>query len=343
MVAELKEAKFYRKENDRSVLCLLCPHLCHIESGHKGVCNVRENHNGVLYTTTYGRLTSKSIDPVEKKPLYHFYPGSRTYSISSYGCNLHCQYCINWAISQMPNEYSSGAEECGAHAIVAEAKKTHCKSIAYTYVEPTIFYEYIDEVARHANSSDVLNVFKTNGFISAEVLESCSSYMDAANVDLKAFSDTTYRQFGGRLQPILDNLKLMKSLGTWLEITTVIIPDLNDGNAELRNIARFISRELGVDTPWHISRFFPAYKMAAQSPTPLETLVRAHAIGIDEGLRYVYLNNVPLSGYQDTVCPQCTKVVIRRHGFGLQSNKVRENSCPSCRTNIAGVGLTHTP
>lgn len=336
---ELSEAKFYQRQIDGSVVCQLCPHRCHIESGGKGVCQVRENQNGILYTSTYGRLTNKSIDPVEKKPFFHFHPGSKTYSISSFGCNLRCPYCINFAVSQMPNDYSSDLEEYAADAVVTEAKDAGCNSIAYTYVEPAIFYEYIDEVARLAHAAGLLNIFKTNGFISPELIEASSSYIDAANVDLKTFSEVTYQGFGGRLGPILENLRLMKGLGIWIEITTVIIPDVNDSVRELKAMARFVAQDLGVDTPWHIARFFPAYKLAHSSPTPIETLERARQIGFDEGLRYVYLSNVPLTGYQDTVCPMCSQLLIRRHGITVLESYIKDDRCCSCGAEIAGVGL----
>jgi pyruvate formate lyase activating enzyme len=240
----------------------------------------------------------------------------------------------------MPTEYSSSVEECTAEAVITDAKNAGCNSIAYTYVEPAIFYEYVDDVARLAHAAGLLNIFKTNGFMSPEVIESSSSYIDAANVDLKTFSDATYKHFGGRLDPILDNLKLMKAMGIWLEVTTVIIPGMNDTIEELEAIARFIARELGVDAPWHISRFFPAYKLAHVLPTPIETLERARQIGFAQGLRYVYLSNVPLSGYQDTLCPKCAQTLIRRHGFAVLDNFIEDECCSYCGVGITGVRLT---
>lgn len=340
IVNGLTEARFYERQNDGSVVCQLCPHTCHIESGKKGICQVRENLNGILYTSTYGRLTSKSIDPVEKKPFFHFHPGSKAYSIASFGCNLRCPYCINFAVSQVPTEYSSGIEACAAEAVVAEAKDAGCNSIAYTYVEPAIFYEYVDEVALLAHSAGMLNIFKTNGFMSPELIETSAKYIDAANVDLKTFNDVTYQKFGGRLDPILDNLRLMKALGIWLEVTTVIIPGLNDTVEELKAIAAFISRDLGADVPWHIARFFPAFKLTHELPTPMDTLERARQIGFAEGLRYVYLSNVPLSGYQDTRCPQCSQVVIKRHGFAVLNNFIKDDCCFYCGAEIDGVWKT---
>ncbi|HEX5702665.1 MAG TPA: AmmeMemoRadiSam system radical SAM enzyme [Pyrinomonadaceae bacterium] len=338
-LTQLREARLYRRLEDRRVLCQLCPHFCRIDEGMKGICYVRENRAGVLYTTSFGRLTSRNVDSVEKKPLYHFYPGSRALSISAPGCNLHCQYCVNWAISQMPNEYAAGPT-VSPEDIVREALQSNCQSIAYTYTEPTIFFEYVEEVSRLARTSGLLNIHKTNGFMSTEMLEAAAQYMDAANVDLKAFKETTYQHLGGKLQPVLQALRLLSSSNVWLELSTVIIPDLNDTDEELTDIARFIKHDLGVDTPWHLARFFPAYEMSHLSPTPIETLERARQIGLAEGLRYVYLSNVPLPHKQNTSCGNCAYTIIQRHGFKLMSNHIKDGCCPNCQTRVPGVRMS---
>lgn len=331
------EALFYERLTQDRVRCNLCAHHCVIADGKLGVCRVRKNVGGALYTLVYGSTISQNIDPVEKKPLYHFYPGSLAYSIATPGCNFHCQWCQNWQISQMPRERNLIAGHKGSpEQIVANALETGSRSIAYTYTEPTVFFEYAYDTARLAHQAGLANIFVTNGYMSKEMLEIFHPYLNAANVDLKAFRKETYHRYvGGGLQPVLDNLKLMKKLGIWLEVTTLVIPDLNDDPVELRDGARFIVQELGVDTPWHISRFFPGYKMTDRQPTPIKTLKKAETIGLEEGLRYVYLGNVV--GESNTICPQCGHLLIRRRGFGIVENHIQNSCCPGCGTQIAGI------
>ncbi|HEY0386572.1 MAG TPA: radical SAM protein, partial [Pyrinomonadaceae bacterium] len=239
-----REAMLYEREPEGSVLCRLCSHLCRIEDGRKGLCRVRENQGGTLYALTSRQLSVRHVDTIEKKPLFHFYPGSRSYSIATYGCNFRCGYCTNWMVSQTSGSQAEVESESDAPAeLVAAALSAGCRSIAYTYIEPTIFFEYIYDTALLAQAAGLRNVFKTNGFMSAEMLDCCRSFLDAANVDLKAFRDATYQSFGGRLQPVLDNLKRMKAGGVWLEVTTVVIPGINDEPAELEELATFIKGE----------------------------------------------------------------------------------------------------
>jgi pyruvate formate lyase activating enzyme len=335
-----REAMLYHNLEKQRVLCLLCPHYCQIESGQQGICHVRENKHGTLYTHVYGRTVNQSLNSIEKKPLFHFYPASTTYSLATSGCNFHCQYCTNWEVSQMPIEqYTEVGTVATPEEIVESACETGCRSIAYTYVEPTIFFEYIHEIATLARKVGLLNVFKTNGFLSREMLEIGFPYWDAANVDLKTFRDKTYRWFGGRLQPVLDGIRMLKKYGVWIEITTVIIPGVNDEISELEDLARFIALEVGMDTPWHIARFFPAYQMNNVPPTPVETLHTARQIGLSCGLRYVYLANFLEQGAQDSVCHECGQILIQRRGFQLLENRMRDKSCPFCGTLIPGVGL----
>lgn len=344
------EAMFYEKLDEAAdggrVRCALCAHRCVIAPGKRGVCHVRENRDGALYTLVYGQVLSQAVDPIEKKPLFHFYPGSGAYSIATAGCNFRCAFCQNADISQLPRERDVIlGRPTPPEAIVAGAQRYNCRSIAYTYTEPTIFTEYALDVARLARSAGLANVYVTNGYMTPEMLRAfCGDYrpplMDAANVDLKAFTDEFYRQqCGARLQPVLDSLKLMKELGVWVEVTTLIIPGLNDSTAELRQIAAFIARELGVATPWHVSRFHPTYRLTDRGPTPPATLVRAREIGLQAGLRYVYMGNVPGAGGEHTVCYQCGQRVVGRWGFTITEYRLKDGRCAQCGAVIDGVGM----
>lgn len=339
----MKEAMLYEKLSEERVRCYLCAHECTIAEDRRGVCQVRENRGGTLYTLVYGRTIARQVDPVEKKPLFHFYPGSRSYSVATPGCNFRCTWCQNADISQMPREsHLQMGMEASPQDIVSAAQRNRCRSIAYTYTEPTIFFEYSYDTARVAHQQGLANIYVTNGFMTAgagEMLETLDPYLDAANVDLKAFRDETYREYvGGRLEPVLNSLKKMKELGIWLEVTTLVIPGINDESNELRDAASFIADELGPETPWHISRFRPSYKMQDRAATPLSTLQRAQRIGEEEGLYHVYLGNVP--GESNVVCHECGKTLIRRSGFRVVDNLVtKQGECPSCGTEIAGVGL----
>jgi pyruvate formate lyase activating enzyme len=336
----VKEAMLYEKLSDGSVRCNLCAHRCVIAQGKRGICHVRENANGSLYTLVYGRLIAEHVDPVEKKPLYHFYPGSTAYSVATPGCNFRCEWCQNWEISQMPRlQHLTTGRETSPEEIVAAARRARSRSIAYTYTEPTIFFEYTYDTARLAHADGLANIYVTNGYMTEEMLRTLHPYLDAANVDLKAFRDETYRKHvGARLQPVLDNLKLMKHLGIWLEVTTLIIPGINDNLEEIRDAAKFVSDELGVDTPWHISRFFPAYEMIDFPPTPVAVLQQARKIGLEAGLHYVYVGNVP--GDASTRCHSCGKLLIRRSGYlTLENNIEPDQRCPDCSTRVAGVGM----
>jgi len=337
----MKEALLYQKMKDNTVRCNLCAHRCVIHEGKKGICKVRENHGGVLFTRVYGRAIAQHIDPIEKKPLYHFYPGSKAYSIATPGCNFHCRFCQNWDISQVVNEnILNFGQAASPEEIVLNAKQKQCQSIAYTYTEPTIFFEYSYDIARLAHKEGIKNIYVSNGYMTGEMLEMISPYLDAINVDLKAFRDETYRRLlGARLQPILDSLKKIKQLGIWLEVTSLIIPGINDEETEIREMANFVAAELGKEVPWHISRYFPAYKMENVPPTPVKTLFKARKIGCDAGLNYVYIGNIGYYDDMDTKCPQCGHVLIERSYFGIVRNTIREHRCPNCGREIVGVGL----
>ncbi|MBW2035964.1 MAG: AmmeMemoRadiSam system radical SAM enzyme [Deltaproteobacteria bacterium] len=335
-----KEAMLYEKLPEGKVRCNLCAHRCLIADGNNGICRVRENRGGTLYTLVYGRTIAQHVDPVEKKPLFHFYPGSAAYSIATPGCNFRCRWCQNWDISQMVRErHLILGETASPEQVVAATQKAGCRSIAYTYTEPTIFFEYAYDTAHLAHEAGLANLYITNGYMTEEMLETFQPYLDAANVDLKAFRDETYRTYvGARLQPVLDTMKVMKRLGIWLEVTTLVIPGINDDDGELKDAADFVAKELGVDTPWHISRFFPNYKMTDVSPTPVERLDRAREIGLEAGLRYIYIGNLP--GESNTVCHKCGQTLIRRLGYQILENRVQPGGhCPSCGTSVAGVGM----
>ncbi len=337
----MRDAQLYDKLDGLRVQCRLCAHRCTIQPGKRGICEVRENRAGTLYSLVYGQLISRAIDPIEKKPLFHFHPGSSAFSIASVGCNLRCTFCQNWEISQAPREgqpiegYSLPAE-----AVVAAAGHYGCRSIAYTYTEPTLSFEYAYDVSVLARHERVANVFVSNGYMTPEMLQAYHPYLDAANVDLKSFRDEFYRRLcGARLQPVLDALKLMRQQGVWLEVTTLVIPGHNDDPGELHELADFIATELGAGTPWHVSRFHPAYRLADATPTPAATLQQAYEIGRAAGLHYVYIGNLPGLRGEDTPCPGCRRTVIGRYGFSLTERHVQDGKCEYCGTRIDGVGI----
>jgi pyruvate formate lyase activating enzyme len=369
MTTDLQPALYHEPMADHFVRCTLCPHDCKIAPDHRGVCGVRINHGGQLFTRVADRIVSGEVDPIEKKPLFHFLPGSTAYSIATVGCNFRCRFCQNWTISQWPKlkELVDQGEETpsavGEHPVsewcaeseppetrwgigtpvvpselVAQAERTGCRSIAYTYTEPTIFYELALATARLASAAGIGNIFVTNGFISLDPLREIAPYLGAANIDLKSFRDSYYKKLcGARLEPVLAAIREYKKLGVWIELTTLLIPGLNDEEGELRDIARFIKVELGEDVPWHISRFFPAYKMEHWRETPINSLLRAREIGHEEGLRYIYLGNVPQEeGGENTICPGCGTVVIRRSGFSVVEDRLQAGRCPNCSQYVMG-------
>mgnify|MGYP001616969164 CR=1 FL=1 len=332
----IKEAMLYKGFDAGKAHCCLCSHRCIILPGKFGICGVRQNVDGKLYTLIYGDIIASHIDPIEKKPLYHFLPGTTSYSIAAIGCNFKCSFCQNWEISQLSKRDSniSGSEVKPAD-IVRDAKLAGSKSISYTYTEPTIFFEYAYDVAKLAKKNGLYNNFVTNGYISVEALEAIKPYLDSANVDLKGFSEEFYQKFcRAHLEPVLESIRAMKKLGVWVEITTLIIPGQNDSEKELKDIAEFIV-SVGKEIPWHISRFHPDYKYLESLPTPVETLKKAKAIGEKAGLRYIYLGNV-LDG-NDTYCYNCNQLLIKRIGFDVVQNKITDSKCPKCGVVIDGM------
>lgn len=332
----IKEAMLYEKLDSKVVHCFLCAHHCKIAPNKFGICGVRENIGGRLNTLVYAQAIAIGVDPIEKKPLYHFLPGSKSYSIATPGCNFKCGFCQNWQISQVDRKEISGSgEENMPEAIVREAKKNNCKSISYTYTEPTIFFEYALDCAKLARASGLKNIFVTNGFMTREALEAIHPYLDAANVDLKSFSDDFYKNTcKARLGPVLDSIRLMRKLNIWVEVTTLAVPGLNDSDKELGLIAQFIA-SVGVEIPWHISRFHPDFQLTEVSATPLETLRRAREIGLAAGLRYVYMGNV-FEG-NDTYCYNCKSPLIQRQGFAVAESLIRQGKCPHCDSVIDGL------
>ncbi len=338
----LRDALLYEKLEENTIQCNLCAHRCLIKEGSRGICNVRENRDGRLYTLVYGNLISKNVDPIEKKPLYHFFPGTMAYSIATPGCNFHCAWCQNWQISQMPREmHLPEGQRVMPEAIVEQALRTGSRSIAYTYSEPTIFFEYSLDIAKLAKAEGLKNVYVTNGFMTLEMLEMIQPYLDAANVDIKAFRDESYRTLmGGHLEPVLESCKTMKSMGIWLEVTTLVVPGVNDDPEELRELATFIYEELGPETPWHLSRFYPHYKMRDKAPTSTGILFDTKEMGESIGLNYIYVGNV--LGRDSTRCKECGHELISRNGYatryiGLDS----EGKCEHCGAVLDGIGVAH--
>ncbi|MDD4980200.1 MAG: AmmeMemoRadiSam system radical SAM enzyme [Candidatus Omnitrophica bacterium] len=334
----MREALLYEKLDGKIVRCYLCSHGCRIADKKFGLCGVRENRGGILYTYAYGKVIANHVDPIEKKPLYHFLPGSKSFSIATIGCNFRCEFCQNWKISQSTFREGGnlGAEEFPPQEIVKAAIENKCRSISYTYTEPTIFFEYALETAKLAKEAGLYNNFITNGYMSAECLEMIRPYLDAANVDLKFFKDSSYRKVcAASLAPVLDSIVLMHKLGIWLEITTLIVPQENDSEEELSGIAGFIA---GIDKniPWHVSRFHPDYKLTHRHPTPEATLEKAQAIGRKAGLKFIYAGNVYGWG-NDTHCPNCKELIIKRETFSVLEYNIRQGKCVYCNTVIPGL------
>jgi pyruvate formate lyase activating enzyme len=331
------EAMLYRPLESGQIECALCAHRCRIAAGRTGVCGVRENRAGKLVTFAYGEVIAAHVDPIEKKPFFHFLPGTTSFSIATAGCNFRCPFCQNWEISQSTakNRAPFRGEALSPEDAVRIALAQGCRSISYTYTEPTIFFEYAYDTAVLAKKAGLSNNFVTNGFMTPEALEMIHPYLDAANVDLKAFQEETYKKVcGARLAPVLDSIRLMRKLGIWVEVTTLVVPGMNDGEEELGEIAAFLAA-VDPEIPWHISRFHPDYKYTDVGPTPLATLQRAFALGKRAGLTFVYVGNV-MGEAEDTVCPRCSQSLLRRRGFRVEENRLAAGRCPNCGMTIPG-------
>jgi len=331
----MKEAMWYKKLSDERVRCDLCNHRCVINNGKRGICGVRENKEGTLFSLVYGKVIASHVDPIEKKPLFHFYPGSNSFSIATVGCNFKCTHCQNSEISQMPidNNRIMG-QDILPEKIVELALMGNCQSISYTYTEPTVFMEYALDVAKIAKDKGLKNVYVTNGYMTEEVLNEVYPYMDAVNVDLKGFTEEHYQNVcGARLKPVMDTIRLMKQLGIWVELTTLIIPTINDSEDDLRRLATFIF-SIGREIPWHVSRFHPTYKMNNLPPTPVRSVIKARQIGLEIGLRYVYTGNIQGDDGENTYCYNCGKVLIERRGYNIGQVHVNDSKCSFCGADV---------
>lgn len=332
----MKEAMYYKKLGENLVKCELCPHKCIIKDGNRGICKVRENRKGVLYSLVYGKLCSASAEPIEKKPLYHFLPDSLAYSIATPGCNLSCKHCQNWQISQAKPEdirsLSFKPEE-----VIKNAIESKCKSIAYTFTEPTIALEYMLDIAKLAKKARIKNTTVTNGFINPEPLNELCKWIDASNIDLKSIDDEFYRRVcKARLEPVLEAIKIMHKKKVWIEITNLIIPGLNDSDEDINKLVDWVKKNLGRDVPLHFTAFYPTYKMLNLPGTSLETLRKARRIALAKGLNYVYTGNLHDDEGNNTYCPKCKKMLIKRNGFLVIENNIKKGKCTFCNSKIAG-------
>lgn len=336
----MREALLFKRTKNETVECMLCRHRCKIDSGKTGICCVRQNHSGTLHTLVYDKIVSTNVDPIEKKPLFHFWPGTTSFSIATVGCNFQCTFCQNHSISQMPREQGRVVGDTySPEEIVEMAVRNSCRSVSYTYTEPTIYYELARDTMRAAHDRGLLNVWVTNGYMTPELLEDAAGLIDAANVDLKAFNDHFYLHYcRARLDGVLDSLKIMRKMGIWIEVTTLLIPTLNDNLEEVTQLAKFIESNLGPETPWHVSRFYPRYKEQDLPPTDIGLLRSVRAIGLDAGLKFVYTGNVPSDNGEKTFCPECSRLVIDRVGYTTRKF-TDEGCCHDCGRRIPGHGI----
>ncbi|MCD6528440.1 AmmeMemoRadiSam system radical SAM enzyme [bacterium] len=333
----MKEALLYKKLPDKNVQCQNCAHYCVIPPGKRGICGVRENIDSKLYTLNYEKAIAVNIDPIEKKPLFHFLPGSHSLSIATVGCQFSCLSCQNWQISQGPKITKTiEGEKISPKEVIKITLKNKLPSISYTYTDPIVFSEYALDIMKLAKKEKIKNIWVTSGFFSKELFDLISPYLDAANIDLKGFTDEFYQKYcGGRLQPVLDTLKKIKEKGIWLEVTTLVIPTLNDSEEVFQKIANFIKNELGKETPWHITQFCGAisWKLQYLPDTPIETLKKAYQISKKAGLKYVYTGNIPGLSTENTYCPKCNQLVIERIGYIIKRYD-KNGYCPKCHQSL---------
>ena len=333
-----QKATFWKPGKGTSVQCHLCPHQCTIAEGKCGLCGVRENEQGTLYTLIYGACSAVADDPIEKKPLYHFYPGSRALSLGSIGCNLRCDHCQNYGISRAkPHTYP--LRHISPEQAVALAKEYGCQGIAWTYNEPTIWHEYTVDSAKLAKQEGLYTVYVTNGYINEAPLREIAPYLDALNVDVKAFHPEFYTKVcQATLQPVVAACELIKSLGLHLEVTYLVIPTMNDSEKEVTQFCQWVKEKLGEETPVHFSRFHPDYHMKDLPPTPLNTLIKCYEIAQQAGIRFPYLGNIPYNEYENTYCPQCKAILIERYGFSAENKGIEKGKCKQCGTSIPIIG-----
>jgi len=332
----VKEALFYERLEEQEVRCVLCAHRCRIRAGRRGLCGVRENREGILHSLVYGRLVAGTADPIEKKPLFHFLPGSASYSIATVGCTFRCRHCQNADIAQLPQETGAVAgRDTSPDQVVERALAQDCRSISYTYTEPTVFFEFALDTACKAREHGLANVFVTNGYFTAEVLETAAPWLDAANVDLKGTASFYRKICGARVEPVIETIRLLRERGVWVEVTTLAIPGLNDGPEEIRWIARTLAG-LDPEMPWHVSAFHPSHRMRDRFPTPPESIERAVAAGREAGIAFVYPGNLPGHPGEQTNCPACGALLIERVGYRIGRNRLRNGRCPDCGRIAAG-------
>ncbi|MGB6867864.1 MAG: AmmeMemoRadiSam system radical SAM enzyme [Candidatus Aminicenantaceae bacterium] len=331
------EARYYKKHPDREIECVLCPRFCKLGDKERGYCGVRENKNGIYYTLVYGKACSVAVDPIEKKPLFHFMPGSSALSLASAGCNVNCKFCQNWEISQVRPEQVRHVDFAPA-AVVQAAKQYKVPVIAYTYSEPIVFYEYMYDTSIEARKKGIKNVVITGGHVNPEPLEELIGAVDAIKVDLKAITQSFYTDYvRGELQPVLEAIKIISRRKTWLEIVYLVIPTLNDSEAEIRRLSQWILKEVGPDVPLHFSRFQPMYLLKNLPPTPISTLEKARDVARKEGINYVYIGNVPGHEAENTYCPKCFNMCIERRGYAIKASNVKNGICKFCDNPIPGV------
>lgn len=340
--SKLKPAVLWEHAAENKVHCYLCSWNCTIADGKLGRCAVRMNIGGELFSLNYHMVCSANADPIEKKPLFHFQPGSQSFSIAAMGCNYRCIFCQNWQISQPAIEKGRiDGEDISPEMIVSTAIKTGCKSIAYTYTEPTIFMELANDCGKIAKQKGLANVFVSNGYMTRQAIDFAAEWLDGINVDLKAFSEDYYKNLcQAHLQPVLDAIiHIAQNTGIWLEVTTLLVPGQNDSDDELKKLTEFLVTNAGPDVPWHISRFYPQYKFLDSDATPIESLEKAAQIGKEAGLRYIYLGNAPHSKAESTYCHNCTNLLIERVGYRILANNIQHSACPQCNTQIPGYQL----
>lgn len=328
-----KEAILYEKIG-KSLNCKVCQRRCIISEGKEGFCKMRRNEDGKLYSLNYAAVSSVSVDPIEKKPLFHFYPGSTSFSLGSLGCNFRCKHCQNWTISQV-DLGTVPTQEILPEEAVNLAKEYGCRSISWTYNEPTLWFEYTLDSAKLAHKEDIKTVYVTNGYMTEEALDTIVPYLDAANVDLKGMSEKFYKDLcDARLQPVLETIKNMYDMGIHLEVTNLMIPSYNDSDEDVKALIKFMVEEVGVEVPLHFTRFFPYYKLDHLPPTEIATLEKAHKMAKDAGMKYVYVGNVPFTDGENTYCPECGELLIKRDGFDVLGDKVKKGKCSSCGAGI---------
>jgi pyruvate formate lyase activating enzyme len=331
------EAKFYQKQPNRKIKCKLCPRECNVGDRERGYCGVRENRGGTYYSLVHSRVCAAHVDPIEKKPLFHYMPGTIAFSLATAGCNVNCKFCQNWDISQSRPEQIP-ADYAPPRRVVDLAKQYSCPTIAYTYSEPVVFSEFLMDVADAGHEAGLRSIVVSNGFMQEEALKTAYGKMDAVKIDLKAFSESYYSKVvTGQLKPVLESLVTLKKMGKWTEIVYLVVPTLNDSDAEFTGLAKWVKASLGVDVPLHFTQFHPEYLLKNMPITPVPTLERAKAIADAEGLHYVYIGNVPGHPAQNTYCPQCKKLLVERVGFTASQMLIRKDSCPFCHHPIPGI------